>query len=120
MKHFVPPPPFKTPPLTLQPMPRSRRYIVVYDTQIRGHVVPNGYQTDGASIPRPFWFVVGSPFSPDVIRAAMLHDFLYSHRKVSRIDADDLLYEVMIADGVPRWRALVIHVAVRAVGWLFW
>lgn len=120
MKLAIPPPPLTLKTITLQPMPRSRRYVLIGDTTIRGHVVPNGYQTDGASIPRPFWFVVGSPFAPDVIRAAIVHDYLYSHRKVTRLEADDLLYEVMVADGVPRWRALVIHLAVRAFGWLFW
>lgn len=106
--------------ITLQPMPGSRRYVIIGDTEVDGYMIPNGYQTDGASIPRPFWFLVGSPFTPEVIRAAMVHDYLYAHHVVPRLTADDVLHRVMLADGLPRWRALLIHVAVRVFGGLFW
>ena len=37
--------------------------------------IPAGYSTDGASIPRPFWALVGNPFEPDFIAAAIVHDW---------------------------------------------
>ncbi len=59
-------------------MPESRRYVLARDWVSGRHTVPNGFQTDGASIPRPLWFLIGSPFAPESIQAAVLHDYLYS------------------------------------------
>ncbi len=40
-------------------------------------VIPRGFITDGASIPRPLWWLI-SPFGP-LLEAALLHDFGYQH-----------------------------------------
>ena len=39
--------------------------------------VPAYFITDGASIPRTLWPVIGHPFKADVFQAAVVHDFLY-------------------------------------------
>lgn len=106
--------------INLQPLPQSRRYVLTGDVEVSGHVVPNGFQTNGASIPRPFWFIVGSPYAPEVIHAALVHDWLYLCHAVDRTTADDIFYERMIADGVLRWRALIMRVAVRIFGGMAW
>jgi hypothetical protein len=40
-------------------------------------VVPQGFLTDGASIPRLLWWLI-SPFGP-LLEGAILHDFAYQH-----------------------------------------
>ncbi|MCU7934123.1 MAG: DUF1353 domain-containing protein [Candidatus Thiodiazotropha sp. (ex Dulcina madagascariensis)] len=49
--------------------------------QITGHgralIVPAGYITDGASIPRFAWSLVGGPMSRPYLYAALPHDFRY-------------------------------------------
>ena len=40
-------------------------------------VVPKGYITDGASIPKIAWSIVGSPYSRPYLYAAIVHDFRY-------------------------------------------
>lgn len=37
--------------------------------------VPVGFQTDGASIPSLFWWLVGHPFSYSLLKSATLHDY---------------------------------------------
>ena len=37
--------------------------------------IPVGYITDGASIPRIFWWMF-EPYSPEYLTASVLHDYL--------------------------------------------
>ncbi len=89
-----------------------------------------GFVTDFASIPQPMWWLIAP--SGRHTRAAVLHDWLYAHRpivtrrraggtsRVTRSESDREFHRAMYATGVPRWRCLVMHVAVRLAGWLVW
>jgi hypothetical protein len=82
-------------------------------------VVPTGFRTDGASIPKVFWSILGPHGS--YFSAAIVHDFLYSKASnatwcMSRKDADDLFLEAMWNAGVG-WHRNIIHAAVRCGGW---
>lgn len=82
--------------------------------------VPGGFDTDGASVPRPLWPLVLSPYDPRAIRAAVIHDFMYRFGAWPRAQADDVLLAYMRADGVPAFTARVVWAAVRLFGWLYW
>jgi hypothetical protein len=82
--------------------------------------VMDGFTFDGASIPRLFWSLIGSPFTGHYTRAACLHDALYVSEMVSRSEADKMLYKAMITDGTRRTKAMVMYLAVRACGWYTW
>ena len=56
--------------------------------------VPAGFIFDGASIPKPARAFL-DPTDPDTIEAALLHDFLYATRLLSKAEADKLFYLVM-------------------------
>ena len=81
-----------------------------------------GFQTDGASIPRLFWFLVGSPFAPEVIEAVTLHDYLYATptADTTRREADEVFHALMLEREVGRARARLMLWAVRSFGWLFY
>ncbi len=81
-------------------------------------VVPRGFETDGASVPRMFWALF-DPISSDFFPAAVIHDFLYSkfNDEYTREEADFIFLEAMFNLGVPWYRRHVIHAAVRAFGW---
>lgn len=77
---------------------------------------PKGITIDGASIPRLLWVAVGSPFVGDYRRASVLHDYeCYMqnkpHRKVHK-----MFYHAMRCDGVSRFKAGYMYVAVRIGG----
>lgn len=79
--------------------------------------VPEGFITDGASIPQIFWSIL-APFG-DYFAAAVIHDYLYSLEnttKFTRHDADLILKEAMFNLGVPWYRREVIYRAVQAFG----
>lgn len=82
--------------------------------------VPAGFRTDGASIPRLLWPIVGSPFAPEVMPAAVRHDFDYRFGATSRDVADRWFRRTAISEGVAPWRAWLLWSGVRAFGWLYW
>lgn len=80
----------------------ERHFTVVEDNTVQW-TVPHGMETDGASIPRAFWRVVGHPFDSEIIYAALLHDAAYQGRlmrdglpaALTRAEADALFLAVM-------------------------
>lgn len=83
--------------------------------------VKTGFDFDGASIPRSLWGLIGSPMSGRYVRAACLHDLLYSiEYKNDRKLCDDLFLEAMKADGVSYTQRYAIYWAVRSAGWVVW
>ena len=62
---------------------------------------PEGFITDGASVPRAFWPIFG-PFGK-YLKAAVIHDYLYSvnNKHYTRKQSDLLFKEAMFNDGVP-------------------
>jgi len=94
---------------------------------------PAGMLTDGASIPRFAWRIVGSPWTGRYLRAAIIHDAGYNGKLLSgpvdgilescemtRKEIDELFYRLMLARGVGKRRAWAMHRAVRAGGWAPW
>lgn len=83
--------------------------------------VPEGFQTDFASVPRGLWNI----FPPDgqYTQAAVLHDFLYGKRDEhgrSRKECDNIFLEAMEVLNVPWWKRQLMHKAVRSFGWIPW
>jgi hypothetical protein len=79
--------------------------------------VPAGYYTDWSSIPKAMWWLYPPNFS-EARRAAVLHDFVYSHLYwyFDKKFADLLLKEVMLLDGASKTTAYIFHKAVSMGG----
>jgi hypothetical protein len=82
-------------------------------------VVPAGFRSDFASIPSFAWPIIGHP-AGEYAQAAVLHDYLYATRIVSREDADGLFLEAMKVLGVPWWKRWSMWAAVRVAGGFFY
>jgi hypothetical protein len=80
--------------------------------------VPQGFETDFASVPRPFWII----FPPDgqYSQAAVLHDYLYWSRIYSRKKSDDTFLGGMKDLNVPLPKRRAMWRAVRSFGWIPW
>lgn len=83
--------------------------------------VPAGFLTDGASVPRPFWWLI-PPFGEHG-QAAVLHDILCETgtmfrneipQRVSRKQADQIFRDAMKAAGVGWFKRSFMYAAVRA------
>lgn len=93
---------------------------LVYESAFLQRVihVPEGFSTDFASVPRlPVLYAAMGNIAH---APAVVHDYLYSSREVSRREADEVFYEAMRVIGVPKWKALPMFWAVRAFGWRFY
>lgn len=88
----------------------------------RSLVIPRGFATDGASIPRALWRVCGTPLDVPRLYAAIVHDYLYSGgvAGVTRAEADAVYRDMQIALGVSRLKAWTEWAALRVCGASHW
>jgi hypothetical protein len=76
-------------------------------------VIEKGYAWDGAT---------GAWDTPGIMRASLVHDALYQLIRLKaipsdqRIEADKLLRDIAIEDGVNKFRAAYVYAAVRVAG----
>jgi len=77
-------------------------------------VVPRGFVTDFASVPRVFWTFF--PKHGEYTRAAIVHDYLYWEQKCNREQADELFDIVMEDSEVDSTSRFTIYAAVRVWG----
>ena len=87
-----------------------------------GLVVPVGFRSDGASVPRFFWRLVFPPGDTHALKAAFVHDYIYrTHPEGwSRVRADKVFLALLIEGGVPIPRALLAYMGVRLFGRRSW
>lgn len=82
------------------------------------YIVPKGFVTDLASIPRPLRGLIETN---DASRApAVLHDYLYCLQLETRQRADALFREALQVRHVPPFRRNLMWSAVRTAGWIYW
>lgn len=110
-----------TTPLRLEATTPGRWVVLsdlIWDSDSERYVVPRGFETDLASIPRILrWLLDQNGTSR---RAAVLHDYLYREQPVSRAIADEIFRRALQAEemiGPGRW---MYWSGVRFGGWLAW
>ena len=85
---------------------------LVYQSDVLGRdvVVPSGFVTDFASVPRApiAYFLAGNTGH----RAAVVHDYLIKSGEVKRELADEVFREALSASGVDWWRKESMYLAV--------
>jgi len=84
-------------------------------------VVPAGFVTDFASIPRAAWSLL-DPEDPVILFASVVHDYLYSAGESAgtREQADAVLIEAMAVCGASAWQRQIVYHAVRWFGASHW
>lgn len=83
------------------------------------HEITEGFEWNGASIPKIFWFVIGKPTNEKFAMASLFHDYLYMMR-ADRCLADNLFRELLDDAKVNGRRVAAMFWAVRAGGWWFY
>jgi Protein of unknown function (DUF1353) len=86
------------------------------DPQGRRWSAPQGYETDGTTIPRALWTLIGSPFTGDYRRAAIVHDKACVEAagdKTARRVADKMFYHACREGGCSIRQATVMYIGVR-------
>ena len=85
----------------------------VFDSPILGQTftIPEGFITDGASIPRIFWGVFGGPFCPKNLEASVQHDFLI-YIGVDGSQRDLQFYSTLVDNNTDKWKARLMYIGV--------
>lgn len=117
-----------TTPLRCEDLDDGRRQLLepfTYYSDASGgrvdYTVPAGFVSDGASIPRILWPLIGSPWGPGPHgKAAVLHDWLYATAPVSRARADRLFLEALEVLGIGWLKRWTLYTGVRSGGWVAW
>lgn len=94
---------------------------IYIDKAGRTHTSKAGNITDGASIPRFFWRVIGPPMAGPYLPAAIIHD-MYCEKahtltgkeaKELRLAADKLFFEMLECLGLSRLKCKLMYYGVR-------
>ncbi len=70
--------------VAIQPL-MGNKYEVLKDITYKDIVVPEGYKTNGANIPRLFWPIF-PPNKSDLMPAVIIHDFLCDQEEYKKAD----------------------------------
>jgi len=81
-------------------------------------VVPPGFITDFASIPKIFWPII-DPVGKHG-KAAVIHDYCYYSACYSRLRSDRIFLEGMEVLEVEPWKRQVMFHGVVTFGWFAW
>lgn len=87
------------------------------DPQGRVWLASKGSFINGASIPRPLWSTVGSPYTDDYRRASITHDVACNTQGISRKEADVMFFHACRAGGCSATQAHVLYAGVRIGAW---
>lgn len=75
-----------------------------------------GYKTDGASIPRLLWSVIGDPYGGGYIKSAVIHDQACDDRDRTWQETHRVFFDAMIEEGVNPTKAYIMYAAVYNYG----
>ena len=82
--------------------------------------VKKGFDFDGASIPKLFWSIIGSPLNGNYVVASLIHDGLYAGEILDRKVCDDIFLDLMKQYKVSYVRRYTMYWAVRLGGGKVW
>lgn len=85
-------------------------------------VIPAGFESDGASVPRFFWRCVFPPNDTRALRAAFIHDYVYRvhPRGWTKKKADQTFYKLLRENGIGYCSAKMAYWGVRGFGAPSW
>lgn len=78
--------------------------------------VPTGWIVNGASIPKIFWGIIGSPYVGKYRNASVVHDYLCDQRTITWEKTHRIFYEASLAGGVDEAQASIMYGAVYMGG----
>jgi hypothetical protein len=83
-------------------------------------IIPKGFETDLASIPKIAWPIM-APAHSSLIRPAIIHDWFYRKTcEFTRLETDLIFYHMLRNDGVSYLKASAMYYAVRWFGWNYY
>lgn len=84
------------------------------------YVIPVGFVSDGASIPRLFWRILDPRINSKTLKPSIKHDFVYRTPsvRITRKQADKMYYQELRENDYRRCKCVLVYLGVRLGGWL--
>lgn len=79
------------------------------------------FVSDGCTIPRLLWTVLGCPHNQEYLPASLIHDWLLCHPQEINRDrnlSSRIFRQVLLNEGVERWKAQLMYLAVELCQWV--
>ena len=89
---------------------QDNKYVLLDDYKILNVTVPKYYKTNGANIPRVFWFII-PPFKPKYLPAVIVHDYLCDKEEYTRADE---MFTSILHNIEKSWKTTTMIWAVKA------
>ena len=102
----------------VQPTEENRHWKLLESFHTPLFIVPEGFVTDGASVPIGLRWRF--PHGGRKFAAAVAHDYAYQTGVCNRAQADRLFYKLMIENGVGKHDANLLYWGVKLFGWIVW
>ena len=101
---------------------RGNVFTLLRPISTSGIIVPAGFESDGASVPRLLWGVVFPRDDRRALFGALVHDFVYRTHPIgwTRKDADETFLHLMEQGGVSYIRRARAYLGVRLFGNSAW
>ncbi|WP_172966212.1 DUF1353 domain-containing protein [Cupriavidus pauculus] len=93
-----------------------QRQLSYFDPTGAEWVAPEAMRTDGASIPKVAWSVIGGPFEGRYRDAAVIHDAACNAKNQPWERVHEIFYLSMLANGVDQLTAKIMYMAVYHFG----
>lgn len=74
--------------------------------------IPKGFRWNGCSIPNKLQKFIGDRYDPQFARASCVHDYLIAIDYDVDV-RDEVFYDILIEDGVNKFKAKIMYYAVR-------
>lgn len=101
---------------------RGNVFTLLRPLAFRTLILPAGFESDGASVPRFLWGAVFPSGDHQALFAALVHDYVYRTHPYgwARRDADKSFLELLKRGGISAWRAYCAYWGVRLFGVSAW
>lgn len=85
-----------------------------------GARIPAGFVSDGMSVPRFLWRILGATIDSKTLGPSIVHDWLYQTHILTKSEADGWYYAQLVDNGYGRTKALLVWLGLRLFGWSHW
>jgi hypothetical protein len=86
--------------------------LIFIDSKGKKWTAPKGHVVDGATIPKAFQSMIGTPYGGEYVLASVIHDVAYDEKKESWQEVHRAFYDAMLASGVEAQKASIMYIAV--------
>lgn len=83
-------------------------------------VIPAGFASDGMSVPRFLWRLLGAKIGSRTLGPSVVHDWLYMRHAVDRAWCDAWYRRALVRNGYDPCLAWLVWLGLRLFGWRHW